>query len=209
MVLGPNADARPEERMHAEVYRADRHYSGTCLRASGGLLQYRSCCSSVHASSSHCRHCPGCSGTRTPESSAQRSRGARATDCCGSTRGKPRKLSGHSARRPSPHAGKAADSVLAVSLVRTAGYSRERRVLHVLLTSERSSVRLSNRKCWLNVLHRVGIPVASAILALAKPDKYAVIDFRGWRQIFARKKNSFSTRDYLTYLHPGERTVRQ
>src|SRR6266545_3712103 len=130
MVLGPNADARPEERMHAEVYRADRHYSGTCLRASGGLLQYRSCCSSVHASSSHCRH---------------------------------------SARRPSPHAGKAADSVLAVSLVRTAGYSRERRVLHVLLTSERSSVRLSNRKCWLNVLHRVGIPVASAILALAKP----------------------------------------
>src|SRR6266545_3698550 len=140
MVLGPNADARPEERMHAEVYRADRHYSGTCLRASGGLLQYRSCCSSVHASSSHCRHCPGCSGTRT---------------------------------------------------------------------SERSSVRLSNRKCWLNVLHRVGIPVASAILALAKPDKYAVIDFRGWRQIFARKKNSFSTRDYLTYLHPGERTVRQ
>jgi hypothetical protein len=33
----------------------------------------------------------------------------------------------------------------------------------------------------LTALRGVGVPVASAILALAEPNRYCVIDFRGWR----------------------------
>lgn len=49
-------------------------------------------------------------------------------------------------------------------------------------------------------LRGVGIPVASAILALVFPDDYAVIDFRGWRQVFGAKREAFSLRDYRRYL---------
>ena len=50
-------------------------------------------------------------------------------------------------------------------------------------------------------LRGVGVPVASAVLALVFPEKYAVIDFRGWRQIFSEeKKGTFSTVDYQKYL---------
>lgn len=46
----------------------------------------------------------------------------------------------------------------------------------------------------------VGVPVASAILALVFPEKYAVIDFRGWRQIFGEVRTTFSISDYKRYL---------
>lgn len=52
----------------------------------------------------------------------------------------------------------------------------------------------------LRVLYGVGTPVASAILAMCFPQKYAVIDFRNWRQFFDEKKISFSVSDYLRYL---------
>jgi thermostable 8-oxoguanine DNA glycosylase len=52
----------------------------------------------------------------------------------------------------------------------------------------------------LTSLRGVGVPVASAVLALAFPDEYAVIDYRGWRQVFGEEKNSFSIPDYKKYM---------
>jgi hypothetical protein len=49
-------------------------------------------------------------------------------------------------------------------------------------------------------LRGVEVPVASAVLALVFPDKYAVVDFRGWRQVFGKKRNSFTVPDYKKYL---------
>ena len=49
-------------------------------------------------------------------------------------------------------------------------------------------------------LRGVGVPVASAFLALVFPEKYAVIDFRGWRQVFGEEKTTFSISDYKRYL---------
>ena len=46
------------------------------------------------------------------------------------------------------------------------------------------------------------ISVASAILTLCFPDKYSVIDFRGWRQIFGEEKkySNYTTKEYISYL---------
>jgi hypothetical protein len=50
-------------------------------------------------------------------------------------------------------------------------------------------------------LRGVGVPVASAILTLVYPDRYAVIDYRGWSRVFGgKKKTSFLPSDYLRYL---------
>ncbi|MDZ7413367.1 MAG: hypothetical protein ONB15_07515 [candidate division KSB1 bacterium] len=51
----------------------------------------------------------------------------------------------------------------------------------------------------------VGVPVASAILALVFPEKYAVIDFRGWRQVFGEERTTFSISDYKRYLREVKR----
>jgi len=49
-------------------------------------------------------------------------------------------------------------------------------------------------------LRGVSVPVASAVLALVLPEKYAVIDFRGWRQVFGVERRGFSIADYKRYL---------
>ncbi len=54
-------------------------------------------------------------------------------------------------------------------------------------------------------LRGVGVPVASAVLALVFPEKYAVIDFRGWRQVFGKEKTAFSIPDYKRYLREIQR----
>ena len=46
----------------------------------------------------------------------------------------------------------------------------------------------------------VEIPVASAILTLTSPDKFAVVDFRVWRQLFGEKKSYYTTTDYFKYI---------
>jgi hypothetical protein len=56
----------------------------------------------------------------------------------------------------------------------------------------------------LRVLCSVGVPVASAILAIVAPRKYGVVDFRVWRQMFGERRLAFSVRDYTRYL--GELT---
>ncbi|WP_298482823.1 hypothetical protein [uncultured Chloroflexus sp.] len=40
----------------------------------------------------------------------------------------------------------------------------------------------------------------STILALVFSEQSAVIDFRGWRQIFGEEKRTFSMADYKRYL---------
>lgn len=48
-------------------------------------------------------------------------------------------------------------------------------------------------------LRGVGVPVASAILALADPDSYCVIDFRGWRAAYGELRRDFSIPQYRRY----------
>jgi len=59
-----------------------------------------------------------------------------------------------------------------------------------------STIRLG----LLTALPGVGVPVASAILALVEPDRYCVIDFRAWRAMFPEKKReAFGIKEYLRY----------
>jgi thermostable 8-oxoguanine DNA glycosylase len=48
-------------------------------------------------------------------------------------------------------------------------------------------------------LHGVGVPVASAVLALSDPERYCVIDFRGWWAVFGEERKSFSISHYVKY----------
>lgn len=52
----------------------------------------------------------------------------------------------------------------------------------------------------LSSIRGVGVPVASAILTLVYPDKYGVIDFRVWRQIFEHESTNFTISDYKKYM---------
>jgi hypothetical protein len=54
-------------------------------------------------------------------------------------------------------------------------------------------------------LRGVGVPVASATLALVYPTDYAVVDYRGWRQIFGEEQTTFSISDYRRYLREVQR----
>lgn len=55
----------------------------------------------------------------------------------------------------------------------------------------------------LTSLSGVEIPVASAILTLCYPDRYSVIDFRNWRQIFkvTSRKSNYTVKEYTAYLN--------
>jgi|DewCreStandDraft_5_1066085.scaffolds.fasta_scaffold03345_3 thermostable 8-oxoguanine DNA glycosylase len=58
-------------------------------------------------------------------------------------------------------------------------------------------------------LRGVGVPVASAILALVFPESYAVVDFRVWRQVFDEERTTFSVADYKRYLREIRRLARE
>ena len=51
----------------------------------------------------------------------------------------------------------------------------------------------------LSSLRGIGVPVASAILALVEPDRYCVIDFRGWRTLFHKDRHAFDVAQYNRY----------
>ncbi len=61
----------------------------------------------------------------------------------------------------------------------------------------------------LSSLRGVATPVASAVLTIVYPEKYAVIDFRNWRQIFGVRKNSFSVGDYKRYMKEMRRLAKE
>jgi len=54
-------------------------------------------------------------------------------------------------------------------------------------------------------LRGVAVPVASAVLALVFPEEYAVIDFRGWWQVFGEGETVFSIPKYKRYLREVRR----
>lgn len=52
----------------------------------------------------------------------------------------------------------------------------------------------------LTSLDGVGVPVASALLAMYQPERYGVMDRRAWKTLFGRDKAPFTARDYVRYL---------
>ena len=62
------------------------------------------------------------------------------------------------------------------------------------------SLELRLRTAALCTLSGVGVPVASAMLAMSDPDHYGIVDFRVWRQVFGREKRNFGVTDYLAYM---------
>lgn len=71
-----------------------------------------------------------------------------------------------------------------------------------LLTHKNEDIETALKLKSLTLLYGVEIPVASSILTLCYPEKYSVIDFRNWRQIFnpKTKKSYYSTNEYNEYL---------
>jgi thermostable 8-oxoguanine DNA glycosylase len=72
--------------------------------------------------------------------------------------------------------------------------------LALAITHVDEEYELELRMAILCALRGVGVPVASAILTLVYPDKYAVIDFRVWRQVFDEDKKTFLIGDYKRYM---------
>jgi hypothetical protein len=68
------------------------------------------------------------------------------------------------------------------------------------VTLDDKDLELELRTGILTMLHGVGVPVASAILALVDPENYCVIDFRAWRAVFGEKLDAFDVRHYKKYL---------
>jgi hypothetical protein len=52
----------------------------------------------------------------------------------------------------------------------------------------------------LSALPGIGVPVASAVLAIVDPEEYGIIDVRAWLQVFGTPKKSFSDWDYAQYM---------
>jgi len=71
-----------------------------------------------------------------------------------------------------------------------------------LLTHKDQNIETALKLKSLTLLYGVEIPVASSILTLCYPEKYSVIDFRNWRQIFnpKTKKTYYTTNEYNEYL---------
>ena len=65
---------------------------------------------------------------------------------------------------------------------------------------QEKSLELRIRTGVLTALPGVGVPVASAILALVDPETYGVLDFRAWRQVFPKKQVDYSVSGYLRYM---------
>jgi thermostable 8-oxoguanine DNA glycosylase len=72
--------------------------------------------------------------------------------------------------------------------------------LALAITHADKEYELELRMNILCALRGVGVPVASAILALVYPDEYAVIDFRVWRQVFDEDRKTFLIGDYKRYM---------
>lgn len=52
----------------------------------------------------------------------------------------------------------------------------------------------------LQSLPGVGIGIATAILTLAHPQNYGIIDYRVWKVLYGKKKKTFTLKDYHKYL---------
>jgi hypothetical protein len=68
------------------------------------------------------------------------------------------------------------------------------------ISSEDRALEALLRTGMLTTLPSIGVPIASAALALLEPDRYAVVDFRVWRQLFPSPRASFSAVDYRNFM---------
>jgi hypothetical protein len=75
--------------------------------------------------------------------------------------------------------------------------------LALKLTDERFKVRC------LCVLKGIGVPRASAILAMYDPKRYGVIDVNAWYALTGKKKVSFNDEDWIYYLEQIRRLARK
>ncbi len=73
---------------------------------------------------------------------------------------------------------------------------------------EDQDYELELRTAILCALRGVGVPVASAVLALVFPEDYCVVDFRGWRQVFGEERRQFGIAEYKRYLREIRRLAR-
>jgi hypothetical protein len=62
-------------------------------------------------------------------------------------------------------------------------------------------LELQVRTSILVALPGVGVPIASAVLALVCPERYGVLDFRAWRQVFPGEAIESTIRGYQRYMH--------
>jgi thermostable 8-oxoguanine DNA glycosylase len=95
-------------------------------------------------------------------------------------------------------------------------YNRQRRNIEknteqniIIITTAAFSIEHADQDYLLELrikillsLWGVGVPVASAILALIYPNQYGIIDFRIWRQCFdgSGKQQSFTISQYKMYI---------
>ena len=104
------------------------------------------------------------------------------------------------------------ESILIWKLGRQLGRNRARRAANtdeliraitgLALTIEHADkeYELELKVALLCALRGVEIAIASAVLAMVFPDQYAVIDFRGWRQLFGGEGSAFTIANYKQYM---------
>lgn len=68
------------------------------------------------------------------------------------------------------------------------------------ITHEDEEYELELRLHILAALRGVSLPIATAILAFAEPDRCGAIDYRSWRILFGQERRSFSIANYFQYL---------
>lgn len=61
-------------------------------------------------------------------------------------------------------------------------------------------LEVDRRARLLTTLPGIGLPIASAVLTLVEPDRFAVIDFRAWRALFGSERMSFGIADYRKFM---------
>jgi thermostable 8-oxoguanine DNA glycosylase len=81
--------------------------------------------------------------------------------------------------------------------------------LALSITHSDKDYELELRVGILCALRGVGVPAASAVLTIVCPDEYAVIDSRGWRQIYNEERTMFSAASYTRYMQEIRRLSRE
>lgn len=73
------------------------------------------------------------------------------------------------------------------------------------------ALKTSNEKYKIRILcslDGIGVPRASAILAMSGPEKYGVIDINAWFALTGKEKQGFSDNDWIWYLRQIKKRVK-
>ena len=90
----------------------------------------------------------------------------------------------------------------AARLLESSSEKRVKRITQMAFACKDKEVEfeLAGRLTILRLLPGVGIGVASAILALCYPKRYAPLDARAWSALFDERRSTFELADYRRYL---------